>query len=193
MPDLSHLDYRNILNVLLNTLTGPRGAQGQPGGALMNHIARLMDKTLIAYAEARAELDRYVSEEHISSLVRAQDHLETCIDTLQRVVRMVERLRRLRAAPPIDKNRLPRQHERDSIRRMRVTIQHFDDITEDPESVTDAWMAVCSDRIELSGECITYAELARWIVQYHHVVRDVIAYVPDDGSPGGEVVASSAS
>lgn len=91
MPSLAHFDSKNVLNVVLNSLVGGRGVQGIPGRPLMVHLARLMDKTILSYEEARRELDRYVTaprDRHLlSPLLRAQDHLETCIDALCRCLR----------------------------------------------------------------------------------------------------------
>jgi hypothetical protein len=181
MPSLEHLDTKNILNVMLNALFGERGVPGQPGRPLANYLARLMDKTILAYESARGEMTRYVerpSDNVFSPLFRAQDQLETTIDSLWRVACFTERLRRYKLAPTLDVSRLPLRTDQQRIRQMRHAIQHADEHVFKGRA-NESWLAVCDDAIELADQRIRYRELAAWIEGYHDVVKQLVAYLPD--------------
>jgi hypothetical protein len=130
MPSLEHLEAKNILNVMLNAMFGGRGIPGQPGRSMTNYLARLTDKTILAYESARAELTRYVerpTENFLSPLVRTMDQLETTVDSLWRASRFTGHLRTDPLAPTVDAERLLSDADAQRLRRMRNAIQHSDE------------------------------------------------------------------
>jgi hypothetical protein len=180
MPSLSHLDSKNSLNALLNMFFGGRGISGHPGQGLLTSCVRVTDKTVLEYEAAREALTLWISTPNnvMSPLFRTIDHLETCIESLHRVSLFADRLRRLDSAPSIDKTKVPREAERQQIRRARDAIQHADrDImagaTGAPTGRSVALLPM-EDRLEVGMDEVLYEDLARWIEQYHDLVRELI-------------------
>ena len=185
MPDLSHLDSKNSLNAILNMLFGARGIPGHPGQGLLTSYVRVMDKTILEYEAARSALTEWLTTPNnvMSPLFRTIDHLETCVDSLNRVSEFAERLRRLEGAPPIDRQKLPRQRERDEIGQARDAIQHADKDLVDHRTgeSTGRSMALLpmDGGFEVGGHEIEWRDLARWIEQYHDLARELIAHSAD--------------
>jgi len=180
MPDLSHLDTKNSLNAILNRMFGGGGISGHTGQGLLTSYVRVMDKTILEYEAARAALTDWIITPNttMTPLFRAIDHLETCVDSLHRVSRYAERLRRLESAPAIDRLKLPHASERDQIRQARDAIQHADRAILQEQRGEAAGHSVAllpMDRgFEVGGHEIRYADLARWIEKYHALVRELI-------------------
>jgi hypothetical protein len=190
MPSLARLDSKNVLNVVLNSLVGDRGVQGIPGRPLMVHLARLMDKTILSYEEARRELDRYVTAPRdrfpLSPLLRAQDHLETCIDALRRADAFAEALRRLEEAPHMPRPSPPHRTAMATVKQFRDRLQHTDEGIQRcvadgrTNAIDDYWLKVKADRVSLGELSLLYGVLARAIEGHHDITRDIVAAMPPE-------------
>jgi hypothetical protein len=184
MPSLAHLDNKNTLNAMLNVLfRGPRVA-GPKAHALSMNLTRLSDKAVIEYELARKALDRYVRpgrNRPVSELLRAGDHLETCLDAVHRAGVHAEALRDLPGAPKIKQNELPSDQARNRARLLRNSIAHAEEKvvqgktgggTGRPTSLIATETTIIAGR---KGLYIRYDWLAAWIEKYHDLVRRLIA------------------
>jgi hypothetical protein len=180
MPSLAHLDTKNTLNALLNVLTGS-GPQLPPlSHGLQSNLVRLTDRTIVEYEAARTSLDGYVADRALSDLFRTFDHLETCVDTLARVVKHAETLQTLPQLPRIPASHLPSPAARKRVIDARNAMQHAEN--EIVRGVTGHGTGRPVGLIALEttlhvgkrGFYIRYAHLAAWIEQYHALVRGLI-------------------
>ena len=76
----------------------------EPARRQFNNMIRLMDKTVIEYECAKDGCAAWVSGAgQITSYFRAIDHMENCIGALHRTLLHLERIRKLPAAPRVDR------------------------------------------------------------------------------------------
>jgi hypothetical protein len=179
MPDLSHLDSKNTQNELLNSLFG--GApRHHPTRGLTTSLVRVMDKTIIEYEAARAALTEWIeTPNHVMSpLLRAIDHLETCIDSLDRVAQFVEELRAAVNGPAIDGNKVPSRNQQKRIHALRGAIAHADrdlakNRTGEPTGLPMTLMPT-NDGVEVASSQVSWDDLAGWIEKYHDLAGELI-------------------
>lgn len=185
MPDLGHLDDKHALNHSLNFSLGDRGAVvGHPGQGFKINLVRLLDKTLREYTAARGTLDEWVNRtRRFGALFETIGHLETCIDSLNRVRLFSDGLRQNRNAPPMNRRGFPSRADQDRIRTARNAIQHTDDHLVrnliGPPAEKGVMLWPLDEGFELEGELYLWQHLARWITSYHDLVLELNAYLPD--------------
>jgi hypothetical protein len=190
MPDVSNLTATLMVSYLQNRTLGGTGLQmGGSGQYQFLNLIRLIDKTLLAYEEARHYLQRYVASHNKTSLfMRYVNHMETCVDSLHRVFLHLEGLkasmherRKLtnEPLPQIRREELPSKSARKRISRIRHAIQHMDERISRSEAgaeIAPIGLNVKSDSIELDHEEIYYAELACWIRQTYKVAEQLTTH-----------------
>lgn len=177
MPSLDHLEVslrgKRELGQLL-------GAHEQPSGRarqIADGYVRLVEKTVLEYMEARTHLIRFLAEGTLDDLHRAQDHFESCIQSLHRALIYFERLRgfgykRGDGTPFIPRPReveVLRDTVRTPVRVMRDALEHLDkDILDGtlPED-SQAGPHLGWDLATLAAHKLRYADVARWIEQLH--------------------------
>lgn len=108
---------------------------------------------------------------------RAQDHFESCVQSLHRAMEYLEHLRRFGykrgdGTPFIPKPReleVLRDSIRDQVRDMRDAVEHLDrDILEGRLGETvKVGIHLGWERASLGGLTLGYADVARWITQLH--------------------------
>jgi hypothetical protein len=184
MPSLARLESENTLEGARNVIVWGKGLLPPPGQHLLANLTRLTDKAILEYELARESIDRYLdaaTDQPQTHLYRTFDHLETCLDAVHRAARHAERLRRNEDAPSIDRDRLPRRWELSLLRDTRDAIQHAEEDVLRGTTGADTGRPVslvATDTAIVAGESgldIPYEQLARWIVQYHDLVRELIS------------------
>jgi len=177
MPSIDHLE---------TSLRGKRelgqllGAHAQPSGRarqIADGYVRLVEKTVLEYKEARTHLIRFLAEGIVDDLHRAQDHFESCIQSLHRGLIYFDRLRgfgykRGDGTPFIPRPReleVLRDTVRAPVRAMRGALEHLDNdildgtLSEDsPAGPHLGWEVVT-----LGAHKLRYVDVARWIEQLH--------------------------
>jgi hypothetical protein len=195
MPDLSNLSGKLTVSYFLNRTLGGSGLAIEGSGqAFFLNLVRLVDKTVIEYEYARQYLQRYVNSNNKTSLLlRCVGHMETCVDTLNRVFLHLRRLRTAlckeqsrtgEALPEIDRRQIPKGPDMDRVRDVRNAVQHMDDrITkgEAGEGKAPIGLMVKSDSIEIANREIYFAELALWIEQVYRATKRLTSYEPSSG------------
>jgi hypothetical protein len=192
MPSLSNLSSTLTIDYLLNYTFGNAGLQiVGPGGYQFLNLIRLVDKTLLEYEQAREYLQRYVDSHNKTSLfMRCVDHMENCVDSLNRVFLHLDGLRTSlhreqshtsEPLPQINREDLPSTTNRKRINDIRDAIQHMDDRISKGRAGKDIapiGLNVKSDSIELDNEEIYFVELAQWIEQVYAVTERLVGYAP---------------
>jgi hypothetical protein len=182
MPDLSKLDSKNILNLMLNRWLGGQGLQADPGRMYLSNLARLIDKALREYEDARSFLNQYVNSGNKTSLLfRCVYHMENCVEALHRAVLHAEKLRRDASTPKISKTVLPTPNAQTRLRNTRHAMLHVDEWIHKGKAGpgrSPIGLLVKSDSIQCGCEEIYFNELAEWITQVQEVTVQLIAHSP---------------
>ena len=180
MPPLAHLDTKNTLNALLNLITGSAPQLGPHSYGVQINLVRLTDKTIVEYEAARTSLDSYVPDGAFSDLFRTFDHLETCVDTLARVVKHAATLRSLPGPPRVPKSSLPSPAAQKRVIDARNAMQHAENeivagLTGHGTGRSVGLIALETTlQVGKRGFYVRYADLAAWIEVYHNLVRALI-------------------
>ena len=190
MPDLSGLDYPLINRLLVQLLIG------EPGLSLKARLyrrifVRLVDKALREYEEARKAILAQIAEMNRSPkemsrygrsiyLFTFTDHIESCINAVRRLYKLLERIKAERESPelPIE---LRRQVEtkKEIIREIRVAIEHMDElILNDRMGVGKPVMPVGSqnwDAVVVASEEVKFEDLAMVLRKMHEIALYLLA------------------
>jgi hypothetical protein len=131
----------------------------------------------LEYEESRTKLIAFLADGTADHEHRAQDHFESCVQSLHRAMEYFERLRQFGyksgdGTPFIPRAReleVLRDHIRAQVRDMRDAVEHLDrDILNDqlPE---DAMVGIHLgwEKATLGAFALHYADVARWITQLH--------------------------
>jgi hypothetical protein len=177
MPSLDHVEVslrgKRELGQLLGVHAQPSGRARQ----IADGYVRLVEKTILEYKEARADLIRFLAERTVDDLHRAQDHFESCIQSLHRALIYFERLRgfgykRRDGTPFIPRPReleVLRDTVRTPVRDMRDALEHLDNdildgtVPEDSPAGPHLGWEVAT----LGAHKLQYTDVARWIEQLH--------------------------
>jgi hypothetical protein len=192
MPDLSNLSATLTIDHSLNLVFGGAGLQMHgPGQAQFLNLVRLVDKTILEYENARQYLQRYVdSHNKLRLFMRCVDHMENCVDSLNRAFSHLEGLRtslhreQSRSSEPlpqITREDIPSSTARKRINDIRDAMQHMDDRISKGRAGRDIapiGLNVKSDSIELDNEEIYFVELVHWIEQIYAVTERLVGYTP---------------
>jgi hypothetical protein len=193
LPDLSHLFRTNLVDRLLDMAFG-RGVFPEPTQFQVTTAARLLDKSLTEWDSARGEFgehgatrdgipDALLSPEPgvTRALFRAIDHLETVVDSLARLLRLISALE---AGPDLKQLAgmpLPSADERERVQRFRNRIAHGDEDIEEGKAgqgLATATLRPDPTGIELQQQRLEYAELARMLEEVHDYLREAFQKVP---------------
>lgn len=178
MPSLSGLDANLRAKRLLGRIMGIHGPPTTRGLQIADGFVRLVEKTIIEYESTRRELISFMTDGVTTNYLRAQDHFETCLQSLHRAILYLDRLRRLGFQRTDGTPFVPRQRDlevlnestRARVRQIRDACEHLDKdiitgrIPEDAEvAIHLGWQ--CANLASLE---ICYEEISTWIGQLHH-------------------------
>jgi hypothetical protein len=180
MPDLSSLNGKKILGLILNLLFRGGGPKNNLAKALVNNYIRLVDQILWEYNAARDSLELYVStpNEVISPLFKCIGHMESCIRTINRAINFARKIRHHQESPDVEKLNVLSGRVGNRIEDMRNAIEHLecDILAGKMEEGGANTLIVRNDRIELFDKCISYSELAKWIEELHDLASKLKDY-----------------
>lgn len=175
--------------------TQPKGRQ------IVDGLIRLSDKAVCEYQACRAQLLAYLREGNLDCLHRAQDHFESCIQSLHRAINFLHRLRSLGyrtegGQPLVVRPRefeVLREEVRAQIRIFRDLLEHLeDDIAADrvpPNS--SAQLHLGWEKATLEEAVLFYRDVVRWCAAVHELVAPLAQVTLKVGSPpeGGKSAA----
>jgi hypothetical protein len=185
-PDLSHLFRTNLADRLLDRVFG-RGAYPEPTQFQVTTAARLLDKSLTEWDSVWHQFaehsttregipDSLLSREPgvTRAFFHAIDHLETLVDSLDRLLRLVGVLERAPELGELAGTPLPSGDERERVRQFRNRIAHGDKDIEQGragQGLATATLRPYAAGIELQRHRLEYANLARMLEQIHDYLR----------------------
>jgi hypothetical protein len=187
LPDLSHLFRTNLVDRLLDMTFGGRGGFPAPTQFQLTTAARLLDKSLAEWDSARREFAAHSAARDgipkallspkpgvTRAFFRAIDHLETLIDTLARLLRLVAALEKDRNLGQFAGMPLPTKRERKAVRKFRNRIAHGDEDIQKGKAgqgVATATLRPTPTGVELQHQQLEFADLARMLEQIHDYLR----------------------
>jgi hypothetical protein len=164
---------------MLGNLISVHGPASKHGKQIADGLVRLIEKTTLEYEAARDKFVLYMCDNgEFDHYCRAQDHFESCIQSLHRSICYLDRLRRLGLRQANGSSFVPKPREikvlgeevKGRVRKMRDACEHLDKDIIDGKLGEDADVAIHLgwQGIDLTAITISYAELASWIEQIHH-------------------------
>jgi hypothetical protein len=177
MPDLSLISHKTMLDYILNATFRGAGAQDQKVSAYLRGFILVTDKAIFEYQAARAALQEFViSRNKISLYIRTCAHLETCIHSVRRALRFVDRLK------PSIGHVLDRadwkviQRQVDSIRAPRNILEHMDDEIATGRFTADGYLIALAlspngDAASIGNFTITFTRLSMLLKRLHALAK----------------------
>jgi hypothetical protein len=197
MPDLAALSHVNLQQRLLNMTVG-KGAYPAPLSFQVTTAARLLDKSLEAWRSAREKLATHISggppsavaisdERPIAAdgswttrvsqeLFSARDRLEDVVDSLARLLRLVDAIQESPSLQAVPRPGFSHQTCED-VRNFRNRIAHGDeDLVEGKagKGLITATLRVDTTGIEIQRVRLEFAELEVLLTGIHEYLQRVI-------------------
>lgn len=161
----------------LGRLLGVHGRGTPRARQVADGFVRLVEKTVLEYEASREKFIEFMSEGAADDLFRAQDHFESCIQSLHRAIAYLDRLRSLGIRQTDGQAFVPRPRDlevlrdetKGKVRRFRDFAEHLDQDVIDGTLSDEAEVSIHLgwEVATLNGAQIEYANLARWIKQVH--------------------------
>jgi hypothetical protein len=194
MPDLSKLERLQSALTLRVVFTQADAKIGRKAALFRRVFIRLIDKSIAEYLEAKTALNFQVQESkrplqemqetgRIIYMFSFSDHMENCINSVRRLLRLLERINGDKYAPTI-----PRDEKRflfsqgKKLIDLRDTFEHMDERIQLDEIGTHEAIMVklggSDDRIEIGPYQITFLELAG-IISKLHGLASYLVFISD--------------
>lgn len=182
MPDLSDIASPVMLDYTLNAILRGAGPTDPKALAYLNGFIRVTDKALLEYEAARAVLDLFcVSRNRASLYLRAVAHLETCIHSLKRAQRFLQRLKGTLRRPG-----MPRENRKlvakrwDAVTKLRDAIEHMDEWIQKDKLAEGALIVLSvnkqGDAMEIAGQELSFDSLAALLRDLHAIATVLADY-----------------
>jgi len=189
MPDLSGLDSPLIGRLFVQLLVGEPGLS-QKASLYRRNFIRLLDKALREYREAReailadiAEANRSAKEKRKDGrrihFIAFTDHIETCINAVSRLFRLLERIKSEKESPAFPRvlRRLV-ETKSESIANVRNAVEHIDEQIQKGEVPPGKPIMLTigknDDRIVVSKYEMKFEELAMVLEQMHEMALYIL-------------------
>ena len=190
MPDLSKLERLQGALTLRVVFTQADAKVGRKAALFRRVFIRLMDKSIAEYQEARTAINSQVQESkrppkemqetgRIIYMFSFSDHMENCINSVRRLLRLLEKINSDKDAPTIPKDKksfLFSQGKR--LIDLRNTFEHMDKRIQHDEIGTNEAIMVklggSDDRVEIGPHQITFLELAGIISKLHELASYLV-------------------
>lgn len=183
MPSLDELDSslrsRRFLGNLLKISAPPTSIGRHVADAFVHVVA----KSLIEYRALRAAMLSFLADGIAEDYHRAQDQAESCVNSLHRAIKLLDRLRSLGFTLPDGQPYVPRARDlailreanRKKVRDLRDAQEHIDsDVLGGrlpPDS--DVTIRPMWDKLSLHGKELSYAEIAENVRQLHKFAAEL--------------------
>ncbi len=181
MPDLSELDNQLTRFLILPILVGEPALSSRERLYRRNFV-RLVDNAIWEYQEARSALIRQIEEggakvipTGAASFFRFVRHLENCIITTRRLLRLAERINSERGTlrlPGVARRSLGAYSR--NIPAIRDAIEHIDErIREDEVAARPVMLGISDegDRVTIAGHQLRFNDLATTLRKLHELAR----------------------
>jgi hypothetical protein len=171
-----------------------RGVFPEPTRFQVTTAARLLDKSLTEWDSALRDFAEHsATRDGISDALlapepgvtraffRAINHLETLVDSLARLLRLIGGLEAGGDLAELAGKPLPSADERERVQRFRNRVAHGDEDIEEGKAgqgLATATLRPDPGGIELQHQRLEYAELARMLEQVHDYLREAFQKLP---------------
>jgi hypothetical protein len=189
MPDLSGLDFPLIGPLLIQLLMGEPGLS-QNARLYRRNFVRLVDKALREYHEAREAIIAQIAEakrpakemaKHGRQIFTFQftDHIETCINAISRLFKLLERIKAEKEAPafPRELRRLI-ETKSESIADVRDAVEHIDERIQNgmiaPGKPIMLAVTENDDGVMIANYEIKFEELAMVLKKMHEIALYIL-------------------
>jgi len=183
---------RNMLGV-----PGPRDVRGK---LIVDGLVRLVDKTINEYHATRVSLQTFFPSGYLSDYHRAQDHFESCVQSLHRAITYLDRLRALGYARENGLPLVPRPRQLEALRDpVKTQVRKFRDYLEHlDEAIIQGRYATVTGEVgpqlgctsaAISDASLTFVDMARWIEQLFGIAAE-LSYVAGIVRPAPTVQSS---
>lgn len=184
MPDLSDLDFPLIGRLIVQLLVGERDLSPNARRYRRNFV-RLLDKALREYKESRELILAEVAETNHPSggrpiyFLAFTDHIETCINAVSRLFRLLERIKSEKDSPkfPRELRRLIETRNK-SVANIRNSVEHIDEQIQKGEIAPGKPIMLAlnkdSDGISISSFEIKFTELAMVLEKMHEIALYIL-------------------
>jgi len=189
MPDLSGLDSPLIGPLLVQILVG-EPSLSQKARLYRREFIRLLDKALREYHEAREAILAQIAEANRSAeemgedgrriyIIAFTDHIETCINAVSRLFRLLERIKSEKESPafPRELRRLV-EIKSESIADVRNAVEHMDEQIRKGEITPGKPIMLTigknDDRVVVSKYEIKFEELAVVLKKIHEIALYIL-------------------
>jgi len=189
MPDLSGLDSPLMSRLIIQLLLGEPGLS--PKSRLYRrHFVRLLDKALREYHKAREAILAGIAEANRSAeemvkdgrriyVIAFTDHIETCINAVSRLFKLLERIKSEKESPafPRELRRLV-ETKSESVANVRNVVEHIDKLIQNDELAPGRpiMLAVSKDDdgVMVSNHEIKFEELAMVLEKMHEIALYIL-------------------
>ncbi len=191
MPDLSNLDLPLILHLYTQLLAGENRAFGRKMNLYHRNFIRLTDKALREYGQAREAILAEITERNLTTeeiLKQGQhligytftDHIETCINALSRLFRILNRIKSEQTSPAFPRQlRKLAEATNEKISYLRNAVEHMDErIQRDEIAAGRPIMLDASkdgDYLVASKHKISFSELATSLTAMHEIALYLVS------------------
>ncbi len=181
-PDLTDLSIPVMIDYLVNLVFDHAGIEDQTASSFLHNFLMVTDKALREYNEARELLIQYVASANKTMLlVEAFGRFETCINSIRRCLRYVDKMARHPCSPVIDRTlkRLLGSYE-STIKPLRDAIEHMDeDILsgETPRGIPRALMITRDgEGLQIARHRLSFTEVSAILRQLHSLATKLSRY-----------------
>ena len=185
MSEIIKVKYSLVSVYLAGALVGYDQYEDKKTTSLKKNILRLIDKAIYEYNEAVEAINAEINENNRSyedmmkNGTRMHTHLiinhfENCFNSLNRVFKLYEKIRRNKDAPKIEEllERLAGLYE-SHIRDMRNTVEHIDDEIQDDRIADNETIALFVDEsyliVKIAGIEIKIEDLKKTISRFYEI------------------------
>ena len=198
MPQLGEGVFAPVLShyILKVTFHGTGTSSNPSLRAYITSFIRILDKTIHEYDQSRKELQAYIGSANKTMLImKAVSHLETCVNSLRRCLRLLDRMKTFNLGDS-DEARLFRRSVQATSRAVpdvRNAIEHMDEKIARGEVTEGQPIALMisevGDRACIAGEEILFSDLASTIRKLHAFAVQLCDYRDPVVNPEGDASA----
>jgi len=178
MPDLLGL-VPLIGRLIVQLLVGGDVRLSRKASLYRKNFIRLVDKALREYHAAREALLGEIQGTQRSFLIEFTNHIETCINAVSRLFKLLERIKSEKESPafPRELRRLV-ETKNEPITNVRNVVEHIDEhIQKDEIAPGKSIMLALSkndDGVVISNFEIKFKELAMVLEKMHEIARHIL-------------------
>lgn len=163
---------------LLGNLLGVHGPHTPSGKQIADGFVRLVEKAILEYQASRERLLAFQEKGEVDDQFRAQDHIETSLQSTHRAITYLDRLRNMGFRQVDGSAFIPRPRDleilrenvKTKVRELRDFAEHLDQDIVAGKLLVEAEVGIHLgwEKASLNGAEIVYTDFTRWLTQLHY-------------------------